>query len=155
MTYSSNFAAGHSRAARAIAAVAILLAISLMSGCGGRTPQRGVRVTGTVTVGGKPGSGATVRFFDEANKAVAAGTAGDDGKYVAVDVPRQALKVAVEEGAKSGPYGFQPPPPGTAPLPGSPTVPPATIPKKYQKTETSGLTVTVDGKEQTFDISLE
>jgi len=109
---------------------------------------------GTVTVGGKPAVRAAVRFFDEKNICVGAGTVGDDGTFVAVDVPRKPLKVAVEEGSKDA---YTPVPPGTDPLPGTILGPPAKIPKKYQKTDTSGLTLTVaDGeKEKTFDLSLQ
>jgi hypothetical protein len=136
-----------------IFAAAIAIAVCLAVGCG-RTPNRGVRVSGTVTVGGNPAPGAIVRFFDE-NQGVGAGTAGDDGTYVAVDVPRKSLRVSVEETPTSGPYGWTPPPSGTPTLPGTLTVKPAKIPKKYQKPDTSGLTVTIDGKEQKFDLALE
>lgn len=108
-----------------------------------------------MTVGGKPACGATVRFFDDAGKSVGAAAVADDGTFTAVDVPAQALKVAVEEGVKSGPYAATPPPTGTVALPGSSSLPPAKIPKKYQKADTSGLTVSVSGKEQKHDLSLE
>jgi hypothetical protein len=133
----------------------VVVVCVLAVGCGGRTPQRGARVIGTATVGGKPASGSKIQFYDDANNVVAAVTADDNGGYVAVDVPRKPLKVTVEAGATGGPYGFNPPPPGTTPLPGTPLVPPAKIPKKYQKTDTSGLSLTVEGNEQKFDLSLE
>lgn len=138
-----------------VIASSLMVAVGLAPGCARRSTMGGTRVTGTVTIGGKPASGATVRFFDDEGKSVGAGTAGDDGAYAAVDVPQKPLKVAVEEGASTGPYGFKPPDPGTAVLPGTPLVPPAKIPKKYQKPDTSGLTVTVSGKEQKQDFSLE
>lgn len=133
----------------------LLVVVVLAPGCARRTTISGTRVHGTVTIGGKPASGATIRFFDDEGKSVATATAADDGSYTAVDVPQKSLKVAVEEGATTGPYGFKPPDPGTPVLPGTPLVPPAKIPKKYQKPDTSGLTATVSGKEQKQDFSLE
>lgn len=139
---------------RWIVVVAVCLVI-VSGGCGRKSMPTGCRVSGTVTTGGKPAPGAIVKFLDDAGKTVGAGTAGDDGTYVAVDVPSAALKVIVEETPTTGPYAWVPPPPGTPPLPGALTVKPAKIPKKYLKTDTSGLSVTVEGKEQKFDLSLE
>jgi hypothetical protein len=137
-----------------IVAVALCLAVAT-GGCNRRSVPMGCRVSGTVTAGGAPAPGAMVKFLDDAGKTVGAATAGDDGTYVAVDVPRGALKVIVEETPTTGPYAWVPPPAGTPTLPGTLTVKPAKIPKKYQKADTSGLTVTVDGKEQKFDLALE
>lgn len=132
----------------------LILLTGVFAGCGRTAPQRGARINGTVTVGGKPAVRAAVRFFDEKNVCVGAGTVGDDGTYVAVDVPRKPLKVAVEEAPKES---YVPVPPGTVTVPGTILGPPAKIPKKYQKTDTSGLTLTVaDGeKEKKLDLSLE
>jgi len=132
--------------------VLVLMALSL-AGCGAGG-SRGSRLTGTVTVGGKPAAGATIRFFADSGECVAAASIGDTGSYVATDVPRQQLRIAFEPGAASGMYS-EAPPPGTTPLPGSSTVPPAKIPEKFQKPETSGLTTTVSGDEQSADFSLE
>jgi hypothetical protein len=133
--------------------IASMMVVLLASGCSQRTVERGCRVTGTVTVGGKPASGASVRFFDE-GQCVGAGTTDDTGKYTAVDVPRKSFKVAVEEGASTGPYASAPPP-GTTPLPGSLSGPPTKIPAKFQKVDSSGLTATVTQDPQTIDFTLE
>jgi hypothetical protein len=130
----------------------VLIALSL-AGCGSGGSQRS-RLTGTVTIGGKPASGATIRFFDDSNLCVAAGSVGGDGSYVATDVPLKQLRVAFEPGVASGIYS-ESPPPGTTPIPGSSAVPPAKIPEKFQKPESSGLSATVTTLEQSVDFVLD
>ena len=139
---------------RSAVSIASMMVVLLAIGCNQRTVERGSRVNGTVTVGGKPAVGASVRFFDEA-QCLGAGTTDDAGKYTAVDVPRKSYKVAVEEGASTGPYASAPPPPGTTALPGSPSGPPTKIPAKYQKADSSGLSATVTQDPQTIDFTLE
>jgi hypothetical protein len=113
------------------------------------------QLKGVVTVAGKPASGSTIRFFDEANQLVGAATVGDGGEYVATDLPRKQLRVAVEPGQDSGVYASTQPPPGTPALPGAATVPPAKIPEKFRSTETSGLTANVTQQDQTANFSLD
>ena len=140
---------------RVAVSITSMMVVLLAAGCTQKTVEHGSRVTGTVTVGGKPASGASVRFFDEGGQCLAAGTTDDGGKYTAVDVPRKSFKVAVEEGASTGPYASAPPPPGTTALPGSSSGPPTKIPAKYQKAESSGLSATVTQDPQTIDFTLE
>lgn len=133
----------------------LLLGLALMAaGCGPTGPQ-GSRLSGKVTVGGKPAVGATIRFFDDSNQCVAAGSVGSDGAYIATDVPRKQLRVAVEPGADAGIYQQEAPPPGTTPIGGGSNVPPAKIPEKFQKPESSGLSASITKAEQTADFSLD
>jgi len=130
------------------------LCLHLTGGCSQQS-QSGGQLSGVVTVSGKPASGSTIRFFDEANQVVGAASVGDGGEYVATDLPRKPLRVAVEPGQESGVYAAAPPPPGTTGLPGASTVPPAKIPEKFRSTETSGLTADVTQKEQIKNFALD
>jgi hypothetical protein len=123
-------------------------------GCG-QQGQSGGQLSGVVTVAGKPASGATIRFFDEANQLVGAATVGDGGEYVATDLPLKQLRVAVEPGQASGLYAATQPPPGTTALPGASTVPPAKIPAKFRSMDTSGLAAAVTQKEQVANFALD
>lgn len=128
--------------------------LCLAVGCS-RQAQSGSQLSGVVTVAGKPASGSTIRFFDEANQMVGAASVGDGGEYVATDLPRKQLRVAVEPGQASGMYASAPPPPGMTVLPGASTVPPAKISEKFRSTETSGLTANVTQKDQIANFALD
>lgn len=133
--------------------LAILAFWICASGCGGPGSQGNI-VKGVVTVGGKPAAGATIRFFDDSDQCVAAASVNDRGEYIATDVPKKTLRVAFDQGVASGIYASAPPP-GTTPLPGSSSVPPAEIPEKFRKPGSSGLTATVTSAEQTTNFSLD
>lgn len=126
----------------------------VLSGCGPQAQVQG-QLSGAITVAGKPASGATVRFFDEANNLVGAALVGDAGEYVATDLPMKSLRVTVEPGQSSGMYSSSAPPPGVAVVQGSSAVPPASIPQKYKSVETSGLAVSVTQRQQECSFSLE
>ena len=128
--------------------------LCLTGGCSQQS-QSGGQLSGVVTVSGKPASGSTIRFFDEANQMVGAASVGDGGEYVVTDLPRKPLRVAVEPGQESGLYAAAPPPPGTTGLPGASTVPPAKIPEKFRSAETSGLTAHLTQKVQILDFALD
>jgi len=128
-----------------------------MAGCGKRT---GV-VTGKVTHQGTPlTSGAVV--FHGPNGQSDSGNIDAQGNYTVSQAPIGPVKVTVDPGPAR-----LPPPRNTGPRKeskhpgekeGAPPPPPprrVVIPEKYKDPNQSGLTFTVTGGQQTFDIKVD
>lgn len=116
----------------------VLLAL-VLTGCSGGPPQGG-RVTGTVTLDGKPLSRCLVILASETSDVVRQGTVGTDGTFTVLDIPPGKYKVAVrprqysEDDFDIAEKGRRVPKRGVA----SPAVP-----VRYQDTATSNQTVEV------------
>ena len=139
---------------RLLVASLFLLAMSLVAGCG--SDPRGI-VTGTVTNGGTPVTGAMVLFEDaehgqSINVSVDANGAFDAKSQGVQGLPPGTYKIAVL------PDSFSPPsdePPLVEQGLKSSSEASTTIPAKYKKTETSGLSITVtEGENPPLTIDL-
>ena len=121
-----------------------VLAVAL-AGCGGSAGTN--TVSGTVTQGGRPVTGSVV-FVDGANKEYASPIA-PDGKYHVRNLPAGPMKVLVRGTPKV------PPGPKThaAIVPQAPTG--GITPNAKYATAAGGLTVTVTGGDQSYDIDLK
>jgi hypothetical protein len=110
-------------------------------GCDAKTGT----VAGKVTVDGKPAVGATVIFGGE-NHMTAAAIVRDDGTYEAPGVPVGPVTIALtpDTGAKLK----------TLPDFGGQPVPSPAIPERYTNASTSGLTLTVKGGPNEFNIEM-
>jgi hypothetical protein len=114
------------------------LLLAATAGCGNRAGQ----VQGVVYIDGKPANDGTV-IFSTADHKSAAGAIRPDGHFELSNVPAGPVKVAIHQmvmlgggPAKQAPLkGLEQP----ANTPGDP-IP---IPKKYQSTESSGLSYTI------------
>ena len=136
-----------------------LLALLVPLGASGCSPGT---VTGTVSYNGKMLRGGNVTFISTAGKRSATASIQEDGTYRLDKVPPGEVTVCVEtaslkpaEGATARHYKA---PPGMQ-APGGLDEDPASkhytpIPEKYSKPEESGITYTVKGGSQTFDIKL-
>ncbi len=139
------------------ACVLVLVALAA-AGCGGpySGSNRGGKLTGKVTIDGKPVSAGEVVVYGADGKHSAAGRVRTDGTYVVVEPPLGDCKVVVitstfkdipPPGAKKGPMDFTDPETGQWPIYVS-------TPARYEKAETSGLTVKVTSGEQAHDLPL-
>lgn len=139
------------------AAAGVLLLISLsILGCG---PDHGINfggnVTGNITLDGKPVGGGEVIIADADGKHSMSGRIRNDGSYTILDPPLGACKLAVvTSGLKHVPpkregivVDYTDRATGEWPIY-------VRIPAKYEKTESSGLTVDVKRGQQTHDIPL-
>jgi len=143
---------------------ALLLLLVLMFGCGSNEPQRGT-VRGRVTLGGQAVAVATVSFVNKGVGVSQTATTDDDGKYEFVSyrdsgLPAAMYKVTVSKGRFMKPGEEIPqinvgkkvaqPAPVVAPKEAS------TIPNKYAKLESSGLSADVQpGANPPFDYDLK
>jgi len=134
----------------------VLFAVLLAAGCGGDGVNRGGKLTGKVTIDGKPVSAGEVIIEGADRKHSMSGKIRNDGSYTIIDPPLGSCKLAVVTStfkdvppptAKKGPIDYTDPKTGEWPI----YVP---TPARYEKTETSGLTVDVKAGEQTHDIPL-
>jgi hypothetical protein len=127
-------------------------------GCGAKTGT----VAGKVTVDGKPAVGATVIFGGE-NNMTAAAIVYDDGTFETPGVPVGPVTIALmpdmgvrvkppSAGEDSGPGGGAGP--SGFPVFGKKPTPSPAIPKRYQTASTSGLTLTVTGGRNEFNIEM-
>jgi hypothetical protein len=142
---------------RRAAAGALLTALLLVIGCGrGDGVNRGGKLTGKVTLDGKPVGGGEVTVIGADGKHSMSGKIRNSGEYEIMEPPLGPCKLAVvtssikdvpPPSAKKGPVNFTDPATGEWPI----YVP---IPAKYEKPETSGLTVEIKGGDQTHDIPL-
>jgi hypothetical protein len=142
---------------RAVPCGALGLAILLALGCGrGDGVNRGGKLTGKVTIDGKPVSAGEVIITGTDGKHSMSGRIRTDGTYTVIDPPLGPCKLAVVTSTfkdvpppskKKGPVDFTDPKTGEWPI----YVP---TPARYEKAETSGLTVEVQGGDQTHDIPL-
>jgi hypothetical protein len=119
------------------------------AGCGGGPKPKG-EVYGKVTVGGKPVTAGMVKFAPEEGEAVSTGL-GPDGSYRATDVPVGRARVAVETLMFKN---LTPPPPAIAKQLGGPRTKYVPIPEKYERPDSSGLTVEVERGKKLYDIEL-
>ncbi len=117
----------------------------LLAGCGGASTGD---VSGEIKINGKPLTGATVTFYDAANKAPS-GIVGDDGKYEVKKVATGTAKIAI---VTPLPMTFAGPLGGAGEMPKIVT---PTIPAKYHDRELSGLTLDVKSGSQIHDITLK
>ncbi len=142
---------------------ALILLLVPMLGCGSNEPQRGT-VRGRVTLGGQAVAAATVSFNNKGVGISQTATTDDDGHYEFVSyrdsgLPAATYKVTVNKGRFMKPgeeipqinvskKAAQP-----APAPPKET---ATIPNKYAKLESSGLSADVQpGSNPPFDFDLK
>jgi hypothetical protein len=123
----------------------LVFAISLTGCSRGSSGQNSV--SGVVTQGGQPVAG-SVLFIDSANKEYASPIA-PDGKYFVQNLPNGPMKVLVK-----GMPAVAPGPKTKVPISSIPTNSGVTPNSKYA-TATGGLTFTVTGGGQSFDIDLK
>ena len=136
------------RRARGGCQAALLLLGLTVLGCAG---ERTGTLTGKVGLAGKPLPGGQVMVHGEGGKTAAGAIA--DGAYTIPNAPVGPVKVSVRTFAPS-PKVVNP----TDPNAGKDTGPPPAyvkIPDKYSDPDKSGLTTTVTGGSQTFDIDLK
>jgi hypothetical protein len=126
-------------------------------GCGSRTGT----VEGKATVDGKPAAGATVVFSGGENQSAMA-IVQEDGTYQTAGVPVGAVRVAlmpnmvvrgaselpVRRGVKRDKENLP------TPVPVQHISPSPAIPKRYTNVATSGLTLTVKGGGNEFNIEM-
>lgn len=152
-------------------AVFILVAIGIvLTGCPKSSGPVTYRVTGTVTMQGKPVAGAVVTFVPTSNEGEAASAiTGADGKYVlttrqagdgarpgeyrvkvnkqeetTVDPSKMVKNLTIEEEQKIYVENKKPRPPAKS-----------LIPSKYLDESSSGLSHTVPKSSSTFDIEIK
>lgn len=134
------------RSLSAVRQTVILVALGIAGGCGPRVPGNPTTypLHGKVTLGGKPLTTGIVRFDPvEIGKGVAVdGKIESDGNY-------KARAFVGQPGTTPGSYkvSIHPDPHGPSGMPPAP--------EKYQRTETSGLSYTVEAKDNTYDIELK
>jgi hypothetical protein len=122
-------------------------------GCGPSTGS----VSGVVRFMGEPVPGARVAMIAPDGRVVAEATTGEDGAYVS-RAPVGPLKVTVDPPFTPDPRGkhFERIRPGRRSSPDSKrSAKPIAIPARYQDPNRSGLTCTISGGQQAYDIDLE
>ena len=137
-----------------IRSLAGAFALFVLAGCGAGTTD----VSGSVTYKGKAVTSGFVTFASPSGVAASAEIRGD-GTYAATGVPTGPVKVAVgspdpttapaaDGGRKAGPKAAtkSPPPKAEGWVP---------LPAKYGRPEDSGLTVTLSGKPEVYNIKLD
>ena len=124
--------------------------ICFVNGCGYKMPRhlQTFKVSGKVTLDGKPVVGNEVRFVP-----VTAGRNGLDARsFIAEDGTYSASSYVDQEGMVPGEYKVYVEP--FAILPGKPSITPTTIPEKYRSQESTDLKFTVKSEDNRFDIAL-
>lgn len=127
---------------------------TLVVGCGGSGGPEMARVSGKVTYQGKPLTKGTISFISvDPNGTNANSVIGPDGSY-------SLQTTNPNDGAVVGEYRVIvsdiDPNALNTPAPGEPVKKQErTIPEKYEKPDTSGLTKKVESGSNTFDIALE
>lgn len=139
----------------------VVLAVVLMAGCGGSEgPPRG-DVQGRLTLDGKALGGATVIFENPSVGVAQAATTDSDGKYEflsyeAAGLPAASYKVTVSSGRFMQPGEEIPFVQVSGAKPVTPAAPVATVPAKYAKADSSGLSAEVKaGDNPPFDFDLK
>ena len=152
-------------------AVSILVTVGIvLTGCSNSSQLPTYRVTGTVTLQGKPVAGAAITFVPTGQEGEAASAITDsEGKYalttwqagdgarpgeyrvkvskqeqIAVDPSKMVKNLSIEEEQKIYVESKKPAPPAKR-----------LIPSKFENEQTSGLVHKVEEKPTTFDIKLE
>ena len=132
----------------------LLLTLSLLMGCSSSGGKLGT-VKGNVTIDGvKANSGSVV--FTATNGTTISGTIEPDGTYRAIGVPVGATQVSVTSPPARDAGNIDPKMTVIKDMPAGnqPVSKPVPIPAKYGNVGTSGLTFTVKGGENTYDIPL-
>ena len=150
--------------------ISVLVSLLALPGCSSSSRPATYRVTGTVTMQGKPLAGAFVTFVPTSNEGEAASAITDsEGKYAlttwqagdgarpgeyrvkvskqeqkTVDPSKMVKNLSIEEEQKIYVESKKPRPPTKS-----------LIPSKYQDDQTSGLIHKVEKKPTTFDIKIE
>jgi hypothetical protein len=135
--------------ARPLAAGLFVVGLVFAAGCGS-DPGRG-SVKGKITVGGKPLAKGAIVFIPTTGNRDPYTAAITNGEYAMPDMPGGPAKVYI-----SPPLTEEPPPVDKGDVvpsarPGRKKV---VVPDKYQNPETSGLSLTVQKGENTFDADL-
>jgi hypothetical protein len=151
-------------------ALSVLVTVGIvLTGCSNSSRPPTYRVTGTVTLQGKPVAGAAITFVPTGEGEAASAITDSDGRYAlttweagdgarpgeyrvkvskqeqkAVDPAKMVQNLSIEEEQKIYVESKKPPPPSKR-----------LIPSKYEDDQTSGLMHTVEKKPTTFDIKIE
>ena len=151
-------------------ALSVLVTVGIvLTGCSNSSRPPTYRVTGTVTLQGKPVAGAAITFVPTGEGEAASAITDSEGKYAlttweagdgarpgeyrvkvskqeqkAVDPAKMVQNLSIEEEQKIYVESKKPPPPSKR-----------LIPSKYEDDQTSGLMHTVEKKPTTFDIKIE
>jgi hypothetical protein len=128
-------------------ALAAILTVSTLAGCGSGGNTKKGSVKGSVKVDGVAANSGNVTFTIGSDKI--SGAIDGEGNYRVVGMPPGEAKVTVEN--LHLPKTEAPVTPG---MPGASVGKPVPIPTKYAKPETSGLSHTVTNGETTFDLTL-
>jgi hypothetical protein len=141
-----------------------------LAGCGGAEGDEGrvdvYEVTGTVTMDGKPVSGATVSFSPKDKQPAAVGMTDDSGAYSLTTYEsgdgaaagNYTVLVTKPPEASAGPSGHDAFVSGKPPAShsgASQNAPASSLPVQYAAADTSPFSYTVKEEENTFDIKLE
>jgi len=147
------------RVKRPLFSLAAVLTLAGIFSFGTGCSKIGGDVTGSVTLNGKPMTAGSVTFHYEGgvNASAAIGT---DGSYHLVKPPKGTANVTVEPpdlntGAGVGSGGnVKPVSTKLSEQPKTTKPEPVWIPDKYKNPKTSGLSITVSGSNQSFDIAM-
>ncbi|UUO04351.1 hypothetical protein M4951_13205 [Blastopirellula sp. J2-11] len=123
----------------------------LTLGCGPTASPNSATVSGVVTLNGASLNSGRIYFNIDNGSAVRSAEIQVDGSYQVVDVPAGMAGVAI----MVPPAPSMPSNDPTAPAVTVSSVTPVSIPKKYEKVETSKLTYEIVPGEQTRDIHLQ
>jgi hypothetical protein len=138
---------------RFVPAVLLVLLALALSGCGSRKGK----VTGKVSYKGEAVPSGTVAFYGKSD-AVSSTSIRPDGTYEAAEVPLGEVKVTVTTPPPSDPQAVEKM--KKMPMVIAKNVVPkvekvVSVPRKYNLPGTSGLSLTVTGGSQPFDIALK
>jgi len=129
------------------------VSLAAVVGCSNSGSEKVATVTGKVVLAnGKPVPGGRINFVGPDGK-VSVGQIKPDGTYEAANVPQGECKVAIDNAYLKG----WSPPKGSEAMPNAAEtaklkyVP---IDARYGKPETSGLSTTVEGRADTFDVTV-
>jgi hypothetical protein len=111
------------------------------SSCSDRDRLSGAEAAGRVTLDGRPFTAGTVVFLSPSGSTVA--EIQSDGSYRATNVPLGPVRVLLAPG---GPSAAAPDGRGPAPQ--------QAPPPRYRSADTSGLTLTVSGGDNPYDIAM-
>jgi hypothetical protein len=133
-----------------LAAASLVAGLSLAAGCGGDAGRGSVK--GKVTVGGKPLPKGMITFLSEGGNKDPYSAAIVNGEYAIPDMPAAPARVYIVPPASNGPPPVDRGDSTPALRPGRQTR--LVVPERYQNAQTSGLTLTVNKGENTFDADL-
>lgn len=129
-------------------AAAAAIFLLLVAGCGG---AGSTTVSGRITYRGTPLNSGRVYFNVGNGKVVRSAVINEDGTYAVRDLPAgEEASVAVSVPPAAANSGGP-----DAPQVAAPAVTPVTIPARYERIETAGLSVRVETGKNEFDIELK